>query len=673
MIATLSLGAEKTQAADAPLPTLATNYSWTGFYLGGHLGNSWGASGWSTPGAAGSMTMEQTLDTFSESGSFFLGLQGGYDYKLPSNVVIGLAADASFPAYPNLAGLGVGGSTNFGSPVFGAQTYSDNLLGFGTVRARIGYAPGDWLVYATGGFAWARDQLNLAQGASGVSSYPYLWRFGWTAGVGVETPIAPNWTAQLEYLFTRYGGTSVSFPGLGQTINSNLTQHELRAGLNYHFDDGEAPKTTQPASADKDSDRFSFHGQATFTAQAYPAIRSPYEGANSLPGAGQAAETTDATLFAGARLWQGAEAWVNPELDQGFGLGDTHGVAGFPSGESYKLGRSYPYARLQRYFLRQTINLGGESQNVDAGMNQFSGTQTADRLVLTVGKFAIVDIFDTNKYANNPKTDFLNWSLINAGTFDYAGDAWGYTYGAAAELYWDRFAFRAGVFDLSQTPAGGADNAPAYGLDPTFRQLQFVGELEERHTLWGQPGKIKLTGFLSRGDAGSFQDAINLAQSTGLDASDALAAVRHYQSRPGVSLNLEQQLSDTIGVFARVGWADGSVEPWDFTDIDRTLSGGVSVTGKEWGRPDDTLGVAGVLNGVASVHAAYFENGGLGVLVGDGQLERTKLEKIFETYYTVSLTPALQVSFDYQFVGDPAYNPARGPVNIGAVRFHVQF
>lgn len=104
-------------------------------------------------------------------------------------------------------------------------------------------------------------------------------------------------------------------------------------------------------------------------------------------------------------------------------MGNTHGIAGYASGEAYKLGDAYPYGRLQRYFIRQTIDLGGESQKVDADLNQFAGSQTADRLVLTAGRFYITDIFDTNKYANNPKTDFLNWALINAGTFDYAGDA----------------------------------------------------------------------------------------------------------------------------------------------------------------------------------------------------------------------------------------------------------
>ena len=159
--------------------------------------------------------------------------------------------------------------------------------------------------------------------------------------------------------------------------------------------------------------------------------------------------------------------------------------------KSDKLGFDYPYARAQRYFVRQTIDLGGETQKADADVNLFAQSYTANRLVLWVGKFAIVDVFDTNKYANNPKTDFMNWTLINAGTFDYAGDAWGYTYGAAAEWYQGIFTLRAGVFDLSAMPAGGALNAAAYGLDNTFSQQQYVGEIEERHQLLGPAGQAQ--------------------------------------------------------------------------------------------------------------------------------------------------------------------------------------
>ena len=667
------VAADRAKATDIPPTEYAVplDYNWTGFYAGGHLGYAWGSSNWTAPGISGSINLSQPVDTFAEAGSFFAGLQAGYNYMLPNRIVIGVETDASFPAFPNLAGISIGGTSTFTSPTIGAESYSETVLSSGTVRGRIGFAPGNWLFYATGGFAWTYDQLSLTQLASGTTESPFLWRLGWAAGAGVEVPVAKNWTARLEYLFTDYGISRATFPGVAQRFNSDFSLQELRAGLNYQFGNDATPANeaaTVPTSLD--SDRINLHGQTTFVEQAYPSFRAPYTGTNSLSGSAQGRETWDTTLYAGLRLWQGAELWINPEIDQGFGFADTHGVAGFPSAESYKLGSDYPYARVQRYFVRQTIDLGGETQKVDADINQFAGSQTENRLVLTIGKFAITDLFDTNKYANNPKTDFLNWSVVNAGSFDYAGDGWGYTYGAAAEWYLGRWTLRGGIFDTSATPAGG--NSPAaYGLDPTFSQFQLVGEIEERHELWGQPGKLKITGFLIRGDMGSFQDAINLAAATGQPAD--INAVRTYASRPGVSLNLEQQVSENWGVFARAGWADGNVEPWDFTDIDRTVSGGVSISGKQWGRPDDTIGIAGVVNGISGVHEAFLNAGGLGILVGDGQLPNPGLEKIIEAYYSYAISSSTKVSVDYQFIANPAYNADRGPVNVFAARFHWQF
>ena len=414
-------------------------------------------------------------------------------------------------------------------------------------------------------------------------------------------------------------------------------------------------------------DIFAVHGEATFTDQGYPSFRSPYEGANSLSGGGQNRETFDLTLSTGVKLWQGAEFWANPEIDQGFGFNNTHGVAGFPSAESYKLGSAYPYARIQRTFLRQTINLGGDTEKVKDDFSQFAGTRSTDRLVLTVGRFAIVDIFDTNRFANNPKSDFLNWSMINAGAFDYVGDGWGYTYGAAAEWYTGRWTFRGGIFDSSNTPAGGT-SPTAYALVPTFQQFQLVGEIEERHELWGEPGKIKITGLLTRGAAGNFNDAVALALATGTPAD--INAVRSYTSRPDVSMNIEQQDNDNFGLFFRAGWADGDIEPWDFTDIDRTVQGGVSINGKSWGRPDDTIGVAGVINGISNAHIAFLNAGGLGILIGDGQLTNYGTEKILEAYYSYAMTSSTRFTLDYQLVGNPGYNADRGSANIFAARAH---
>jgi high affinity Mn2+ porin len=668
-------------AADLPetlpvkAPPIPTAYDWTGLYLGGHIGYALGDSNFSastTPGASpisGSLDLFQGFDGFKEQGSFFEGLQVGYNYMFQNRLVISAEVDASFPSFQSLEGLSIGGSSTFLAPGIGWETYSETALAFGTVRARVGYAFGDWLFYATGGLAWTYDQLTLTQLATGATDSPFLWRFGWATGAGVEFPVLPHWTARFEYLFTDYGFSTVAFPTAAQRSDSNFLLQEFRAGLNYQFD-ATSSDNGPLAALWPDSDRINFHAQSTLVEQAYPTFRSPYEGTNSLPGTGAGRETWDATLYVGMRLWQGAELWFNPEIDQGMGLAQTHGVAGFPSAESYKLGFDYPYARMQRAFVRQTIDLGGEPEKVEADINQFARSRTADRLVLTVGSFSIVDIFDTNRYANNAKTDFLNWSVVNAGTFDYAGDGWAYTYGAAAEWYQGRWTFRGGVFDLSQTPPGGVSPLGAF-LDPTFDNFEFVGEIENRYELWGQPGKIKITGFLERGTMGAFADAVALSELTGQPAD--INAVRHYNSRPGVSLNLEQQVTQTLGVFARAGWNDGNLETWDNTDINRTAEVGVSINGKPWGRPDDTVGFAGVVNGISSNFEAFLNAGGLGVLVGDGQLPHPGLEQIFETYYSYALTPSTHLSLDYQFIANPAYNTDRGPVNIFSGRIHWQF
>jgi high affinity Mn2+ porin len=487
-------------------------------------------------------------------------------------------------------------------------------------------------------------------------------RFGAAAGIGVEYALPSHWSARLEYLVTGYGNRGVTFPAGAQRFSSDLALNELRFGLNYRLNVDTAKSAANVAAPALETDNFAIHGQTTFLEQYVFPFRSPYFGQNSLdPNHGR--ETWDATAFLGMRLWKGAEAWINPEIDQGFGLSSTLGVAGFTSGEAYKLGASVPYARIPRAFIRQTIDLGGDSEKVEADANKFGGSQTTNRLVLTVGKFGVTDIFDTNKYAHDPRGDFMNWALIDTGTFDYAADAWGYTYGAAAEWYQGDWTVRGGVFDLTIVPNSTE-------LDPHFGQFQWVGEIERRYQLWGQPGKVAVTGFLTRARMGGFQDAIALAAVAGGPAD--IAAVRHYNSRSGLSLNLEQQVNDQLGVFARAGFANGGIEPYNFTDIDRTVAAGLSLNGKSWGRPDDTVGVAGVINNISGVHETFLNAGGLGILIGDGMLPHPGLERIIETYYQLPVS-FFKLTLDYQLIVNPAYNADRGPASVIAARMHAQF
>lgn len=416
-------------------------------------------------------------------------------------------------------------------------------------------------------------------------------------------------------------------------------------------------------SAAEADDSWSIQGQTTLVEQAHTAFRSPYSGQNSLAAAALGRETFDATLFIGFKPWSGAEVWIDPEIDQGFGLSDTLGVAAFPSGEAYKVGASTPYPKLQRMFLRQTLDLGGATVSVDADQNQFAGAHAADRVVLWAGKLSVADVFDTNRYAHDPRRDFLNWAVIDTGSFDYAANAWGYTLGAAAELYRSAWAVRLGLFDLSTVPN-------SVRLDPTFHQFQTVAEIERQTQIGGQAGTIRITAFASHGRMAQFADAL-AAATPGTPPS--LAAARRDHTRAGASLDFEQSITDAVGGFLRAGLADGRYESFEFTDIDRTLSGGLSLKGSAWGREADHVGIAASLNDISSTHRQFLAAGGLGILVGDGRLPHPGPESVLEAYYDAALTRAAALTLDLQWVNNPGFNRDRGPVPLGAVRMHFDF
>jgi high affinity Mn2+ porin len=659
-----------------PAPASVPGFDWTGWYFGGSYGDASGNSRWSAtqaggagPPLNGSVNLTKPVNGYFGDGSYFGALQMGYNRKVSSRIVLGAEADVAFPSNP----VGLVGEQIFASPLVGQASYQDMVAYSGTVRGRVGYVlDNNWLFYTTGGFAFAYDKLQRAQllgmpvggtAEEGTFQNGFMWRLGWTIGAGVELPIAPNWTAKVEYQYAGFGNSSVAFPTGAQTFNSNLALQSVRVGFNYQIGDtSKWPGFLANGPSAVETDRFALHGQVTYVQQYVPQFRSPYVGPNSLyPNQGR--ETGDTTFYIGSRLWNGAEFWINPEVDQGFGLSNTLGVAAFPSAEAYKLGNDYPYARVPRAFIRQTINLGGDAQKVDAGINQFSGTNSSNRLVITLGKFSVSDIFDDNRYAHDPRNDFLNWALVDVGTFDYAADAWGYTYGGAIEWYTGPWTLAVGIFDAPVVPN-------SVEVDPHFNQFQSVFEIAHRHELWGQPGEVTITGFFTRARLGNYNDAVALAQLTGQPAD--IAAVRHYTTRSGIAANFEQQITPLLGVFMRTGLASPNAEPDAFTDIDRTIAGGAVFSGKAWGRPDDVLGVAGIINNISTSHQIFFNNGGLGILVGDGQLPHPGLEEVIETYYQFPVY-TWRVTLDYQFIENPGYNRDRGPVSVIGTRVHMQF
>jgi high affinity Mn2+ porin len=635
---------------------------WTGFYFGGHVGCSRGS---------GRNTLFDPDPTASEAsfGSLFGGFQGGYNYLLPSRLLLGVEGDITFPYF-----LNDGTVTSRETP---HSLVTEKLDFVSTLRGRVGYAFDHWLVYATGGVAWSLARFLEDPGLVNPEDKILALRTGWALGAGVELPIAPGWTARLEYLYDHLGSTAQStiyggpsFPSGTVYQSPAIDLHSLRLGLNWQLG-GLSADTPQSKIADPwpiDPNSWNVHGQLTYIEQGYPAFRSPYAGAQSLEGNSQLKNTASATAFIGFRPWDGTEIYVNPEFSQGFGLGgeggETIGLAGFPNEEAQKVGFPMPRLDIARLYLQQTFGLGGEQETVQDGPNQLAGTRDVSRITVAVGRFAVPDFFDGNTYSHDARTSFINWNLYCCGSYDWTMDQPSYSWGAVVDLNQKDWAFRAGYFLEPRV-----SNTNNFDMNiPT--QGQYVAELELRYSLLSEPGKLRLFGWLTRADVGSYAAALAMPITT--SNYPDVTQTREVRTNYGFLANLEQAITGDLGVFSRVSWSPGLVEIMGWTDVDQSLSFGTVLKGTAWGRPDDKIGVAGLVDGLSSEARAYFAAGGVGIIIGDGQLNY-RAEKILEAYYSYSINKWSAFTLDYQFVDDPAYNADRGPVSIFSARYHAEF
>jgi high affinity Mn2+ porin len=635
-----------------PLKALPiANYDWSGFYVGGHVGygRGYGRNILSDP---------NPTTANSSFGSLFGGLQFGYNYLLPSRLLLGIEGDISFPNYLD-DGIVSARTTPFSS-------VTEKLDFVSTVRGRAGYAFDHWLFYATGGFAWSQARFLEGSSLTGNEDKVLRMRTGWALGAGAELAIAPGWTARLEYLYDRLGKASGTFPSGTGYESTTVDLNSVRLGLNRKLD--WAGATTDSGNVDPawaiDPYSWNVRGQLTLIEQGYPAFRSPYQGTNSLTGASQIQNTTSATAFVGYRPWDGTEVHINPELMQGFGLNNTLGVAGFPNGEAQKSNFPMPRIDIARVFVRQTFGLGGEQETIEDGPNQLAGKQDISRITVTAGRFAVLDIFEGNSYSHDPRVDFLNWNMYCCGSYDVTMDKIGYTWGAAAELNQKSWAIRAGYFLV---PA--VSNANSYDIHISERG-EYIGELELRYSLFSQPGKFRLMGWANIANMGGYADALAMPVTTP-DYPD-ITQTRQVRTNYGFVANLEQAITADLGIFSRASWSPGRVELIGWTDCDESLSFGAVLKGSAWGRPDDKIGVGGVVEGLSSIARAYFAAGGLGILIGDGQLNY-RPERILEAYYAYSVNKWATFTFDYQFIDNPGYNADRGPVSVFSGRLHAQF
>lgn len=426
----------------------------------------------------------------------------------------------------------------------------------------------------------------------------------------------------------------------------------------------QAQAHTEPAPA------FGFHAQATYIWQRKPSFSAAYTGPRSIvPGAEKSYSFTTTADF-GARLWNGAQLHFNPEGAQGVPLSNLTGAGGLSNGELQRGSATNLKTYIGRLFIQQRFDVGSETEKVEADFNELGGNYGTRRWTITAGSFSLLDYFDNNPYAKDPREQFLNWSFMTHGAWDYPADARGYTTGAIIEYRTPGWSVRAGRAMQPKESNG-------LPLDRSLTrqygdQLEVDGNLPV--TLPAGPMRGRLLLFRNRIIAGSFNDALAIG------GVPDLSLVRRSQTKTGWGATLEAPLGDDAGLFLRASSNSGNLETYSFTEIDRQLSMGGQFTGKAWGRQQDRAGVAYAVNGLSAGHRNYLAAGGQGAFLGDGRLNYGS-ERVFETYYRWTLPEwsmragKLQtaLSLGFQHVSNPGYNRDRGPVHVYSARLHTEF
>jgi high affinity Mn2+ porin len=413
---------------------------------------------------------------------------------------------------------------------------------------------------------------------------------------------------------------------------------------------------------------WNFHFQFTGVVQYNAPFKSTYSGQNSFLPPSDHAYSVTSTAYIGRKLWSGASVYFDPEMAGGEGLSSTLGIAGFPNGETFRIGEAAPVVYIARIFLRQHISFDHDHYDtLEDGINQVRERVSRKRLTINFGKFGIADFFDQNIVSHDPRTDFLNWSLMNNGAYDYAANTRGYTGGLILEYYTPGWVLR-----------GGTALMPVYANGPTLnfnwtKSNSETLEIEKDYSLQGLAGAVRLLFYFNTSKAPAYQTVINEYLNGTDTALDVIYGTQYGGKKFGMGIGADQQLSQRLNAFFRLGWNDGKTATWAFAEIDNSMSAGIRFYGIGKGRLTDNIGLAFVSNGISSGHREFFNIGGYGFMLGDGKLPNYSRENIAELFYQVKLFQQLYATLDYQFVANPAYNRDRGPVSLLAARVHINF
>jgi high affinity Mn2+ porin len=436
------------------------------------------------------------------------------------------------------------------------------------------------------------------------------------------------------------------------------------------------PPATDPAAdadpapamfAHSESDRWWVSGQANFISQWHPAFRSPYQGMNSLTPEAQDATSRVLTLFTGWRLTGTTELLCDVQETGGHGIGEALGLAGATNLDVVRnpLLSKAPY--VARLMWHQVIPLSREKAASTRTPFSLFSTLPVRRLEIRFGKFSMVDFFDANTYGSDTNFQFMNWTVDNNGTYDYAADTRGFTFGAMVEYHDRRWVVRFAEALMPKIANGihlDADVSRAHGENIEFELHGTV--LRQRE------GIVRFLSFVNHANMGSYSEAVENFLAGITPSPEITAHPLQTTVKYGFAASFEQPLNDWVGIFGRWGWNEGRHESFAYTEVDQTAQIGVGGNGRRWSRKLDRAGLVFVSNGISRDHREYLALGGSGFLLGDGRLNYGR-ENIVETYYTLHAWRGIYPSFGLQHINNPGYNRDRGPVVVPTLRLHLEF
>jgi high affinity Mn2+ porin len=427
---------------------------------------------------------------------------------------------------------------------------------------------------------------------------------------------------------------------------------------------GAQDTSTDAQAAPPAAERWNLYYQVTSIGQYHGSFSSPYSGPFSLAGHPEAETSLTSTIFFGFLIARDTQFYFDPEVAGGRGFSGTDGLANFSNGEMPRVETATPKPYIARLFVTQDFAIGKEREAVESDENQLAGSRPAKRYSITLGRFTVTDFFDTNKYSNDPRTQFMGWATMYNGAWDYAADTRGYTWGWVHELHFPRWALRYASAAMPLVANGGRFDRRLF----RDRSDMFEGELDGH--FHDHPGAIRLMSYFNRAHMGNYATAIRIAEATGTQP-DVVATRLVGTLKYGFGLSADQELTKDVGIFGRLGWNDGKTESFAFTAMDRLATAGVSAKGTRWKRPDDVVATALTVGGLSAVHAQYLALGGYDFLLGDGAL-RYGRETTWESYYSARLFNGFFATLGATHYDNPGYNRDRGPVWVGTLRLHFE-